>query len=88
MSVDFLYYGDVYLSLWFEDIAAEHIAFLVSCYVTEYLQVLWVMRDVKYSEKGKKMTNELQQLTLKLSHCHGNNKANVLFTDLVPLNMS
>lgn len=53
MSVDFLYYGDVYLSLRFEDIAAEHIAFLVSCYVTEYLQVLWVMRDVKYSEKKK-----------------------------------
>lgn len=34
------HYGDVYLSLRFEDIAAEHIAFLVSCYVTEYLQVL------------------------------------------------
>lgn len=41
----------VYLFLWFEDIAAEHIAFFVSCYITKYLQVLRVVRYIEYSEK-------------------------------------
>lgn len=41
------------LSLGFEDIAAEHIALLIFCNITEDFKVLGVVGHIEYSRKGK-----------------------------------
>lgn len=47
-----------HLFLWFEDVAAEHIALAVSCYVTEDLQILRVVRYVEYPVKSNERDGE------------------------------